>query len=200
MEGNLHGSQVMETGKLLIKPTASPTVDTTIHLMLDQRAEVLVAIGPFFPQVAPDPMTPGNRQILKQTVPTFITDRAVMGMVHHQPFNHVFTEIDRFLVSRRYDHALLPIRHAAHLHPFDRAFKKLHRAHATGTNRSKGWMEAEPRDDDAQSGSSLDHLRPFRNFYFQSVDLQLRHSFFLGKMSNLKVQRSIEFQRTKLKI
>ena len=65
-EGNLHGTQVTVTGELLIEPTASPTMDATIHLMLDKDAEVLVVIGPLFPEVASDPMATGNGHVLKQ--------------------------------------------------------------------------------------------------------------------------------------
>jgi hypothetical protein len=55
--GNLHGSQVLVPGELLIEPPAPPAVDAAIHFVLDKDTEILITIGPFLSQVAPDPMT-----------------------------------------------------------------------------------------------------------------------------------------------
>jgi hypothetical protein len=96
---NLHGSQVTIAGKLLIEPATSPAVDTTIHFVLDKDAQVLIMISPLFPEVAPDPMASCYGHVLKQAMPAFITDRAVVGMVHHEPFNDVLTEIDCLFVG-----------------------------------------------------------------------------------------------------
>ena len=163
------------TGKLLIEPTASPAVDATIHFMLDKDAQILITISPLFSKIAPDPMAACNGHILEQTVAAFITDRAIMGMVHHEPLDHMLAEVDCLFIGRRNDHTVLGIDHAAHLHPFDRALQKLHRTHAAGADRSQAGMIAETRDDDAQPFGGLNHFHPFRNFYFKTVNLQLGH-------------------------
>jgi hypothetical protein len=168
---NLHGSQIAIPGKLLIKPATSPAVDTTIHFVLDKDAQVLIPISPLFPQIAPDPVASGYRHILEQTVAAFVADGAIMGVVHHEPFDHVPAEIDGLFVRGRYGHAIASIHHAAHLHPFDRAFQELYRAHPAGANRPESLMVAESWDDDAQPCCSLNHLRSLFDFYFSTVNL-----------------------------
>jgi hypothetical protein len=97
---DLHGTEVPVTRKFLIESPASPAMDTAVHFMLDKDAEVLITIGPFLSQVAPDPMAAGNGHILKETVPAFVADRAIMGMVHHQPLDHMLAKIDSLLMNR----------------------------------------------------------------------------------------------------
>jgi hypothetical protein len=67
--------------------------------MLDEDAQVLIMISPLFPKVVPDPMASCYSHVLKQTVPSFIADGTVMRMVHHQPFDDVFTKIDGLLIG-----------------------------------------------------------------------------------------------------
>jgi hypothetical protein len=168
--GNLHGSQVTVAGKLLIEPAASPTVDTPVHLVLNKDAKVLITIRPLLSKVVSDPMASCYGHVLKQTMPSFIADRAIVGMVHHEPFDDVFTEIDSFFIRRRYDHAIVSIHHAAHLDPFDRTFQKPHRTHSTGPDGSQTGMVAKPRDDDAEPRRCLNDFRPLLNFYFKTIN------------------------------
>ena len=100
----------------------------------------------------------------------FVADRTVVGMVHHEPFDHMPSEIDGLFVCGRYGHAIASVHHAAHLYPFDRAFQELHCAHPTGTDRPESRMVAESWDDDAQPCRGLDHLRSLLDFYFCSVN------------------------------
>jgi hypothetical protein len=97
---NLHGSQVAIAGKLLIETATSPAVDTTIHFVLDKDAQVLVTISPLFPEVASDSMASGYRHVLEQAMPAFVADGAIMGMVHHEPFDDVLAKIDGFFIRR----------------------------------------------------------------------------------------------------
>jgi hypothetical protein len=172
---NLHGPQVAITGKVLIETTTSPAVDTTIHFVLDKDAQVLITISPLFPEIAPDSVAAGNRHVLEQTVAAFVADRTVVGMVHHEPFDHVPTEIDNLFVRGRYGHAIASVHHAAHLYPFDRAFQELHGTHPTGTDRPESLMVAESWDDDAQPCCGLDHFRSLVNLYLSTVNLELHH-------------------------
>jgi hypothetical protein len=164
-------------------------MDTAIHLMLHKRSQVLILIGSLFSQVTPNSMATSNRQVLKQTVSTFITNWTVMGMAHHEPLDHLFAKIDRFFVGRGYHHAILCFRHTTHLHPFDRALQKLNRTHTAGADRSQTGMITETGDDNTQAGCRFNDLHPFWNIYFITIDLQLGHNL-LKKMqsSNFKVQ------------
>jgi hypothetical protein len=96
--GDLKSSKITITGKLLIEPAASPAVDTTIHLVLDKDAKVLITISSLSPKVVPDPMASCYGHVLEQTMSSFIADRTVMRMVHHEPFDDVFTEIGSLLI------------------------------------------------------------------------------------------------------
>jgi hypothetical protein len=168
---NLHGPQVAIPGDVLIEPAASPAVNAAIHLMPDKDAQVLITISPLFPQIAPDPVASGHRHVLEQTMSAFIADRTVVGMVHHEPFDHMPSKIDDLIVDGRYGHAIGSVHHAAHLDPFDRAFQELHGTHPTGADRPEPRMVAEPWDDDAQPRRGLDHLRSLFDFYFDTVNL-----------------------------
>jgi hypothetical protein len=167
----LKSPQVTIAGKLLIETPAPPALNAAIHFVLDEYPQVLIGVGSLLSEVAPYPMTSGHGEILKQTMSPFITDRTVVRMVHHQPSNHMFPEIDCLFVGGRYRHAIASIDHATHLHPFDRTLEKLHRADPAGTDGSEAWMKTEPRDDNAQPRRSLYHLRPGLHFYFKAVNL-----------------------------
>jgi hypothetical protein len=131
-------------------------------------------------------MAAGNGHILKEAVSSFITDRAVMGVVHHEPLDHMLAEINSLLMSRRNDHSVLSVDHAAHLNAFDRAVQEHHRTHAACAHRPQASMVAETGNGDSQLRRSLDHLHPLWDFNFKIVNLQLRHSL----PKNVKVQIS----------
>jgi hypothetical protein len=95
-------------------------------------------------------------------------------MVHHEPLDHLFAEIDGFPVGGRNHQAIPCFEHAAHLNPFDRAFT-LHRADAASPDGSQGRVVAEARDDDAQLFSRFDDLRPVRDFYLMTINDEFGH-------------------------
>jgi hypothetical protein len=94
-----------------------------------------------------------------------------MGVVHHEPFDHVLSKIDCLLMSRRDNHPILGIDHTAHLNAFGRTFQEHHRTHAAGTHRSQTGMVAETGDDDPQPRRSLNDFHPFWDFDLQVIDL-----------------------------
>jgi hypothetical protein len=98
--GNLHGSQVAITGKFLVETATSPAMDTPIHLVLDKDAQILVTVSPLFSKITSDAMATRYRHILEQTVATFVTDRAIMGMIHHEPLNDMLAKVDCFFIGR----------------------------------------------------------------------------------------------------
>ena len=171
MVSNLQRSQVEVTRKLLIETTAPPAMDATIHFMLNKDAQILITISSLFSKIAPHTMTARYGHILEQTVASFITNRTVMRMVHHEPLDHMLAEIDSLLMSGRNDHPVLSVDHAAHLNAFDRAIQKHHRTHAACAHGSEGGMVAETGNDDPQPRRSLDHLHPFWDFDLKIVDL-----------------------------
>ena len=115
----------------------------------------------------------------------FIAHRTIVRMVHHEPLDHLFAEIDGFRVGGRNHQAIPRFDHAAHLNPFDRAFT-LHRTDAAGPCGSQGRVVAEARDHDAQSFSRFDDLRPGGDLYFMTIDDEFGHRskvVFSGQLS-----------------
>jgi hypothetical protein len=138
--------------------------------MLDKNTQVLIPISPLLAQVPSDPVTPGNGQGLQEAVPAFITDRAIMGVVHHEPLNHLSTEIDGLLIGGGNHQAIPGFDHTAHLDPFDRTVT-LHRADPAGPYGPQGRVVAEAGDDDTQPLGRLDDFHPVGDFYFMTVNL-----------------------------
>jgi hypothetical protein len=168
--GAAHDTQIPIAGKFLIETRAAIAVDTTIHLMLQQGAQILIGIGSLMPLKAPDTMSSGNCHILQQAVTAFITNRAIMGMVEHQPFDHMFAKVDRLIIGGRYDHAVLGISHAAHLNPFQGSLQKFNGTNTASTHGSQGRMITKPWDHNAKLFRGLDYLGPGGNFYFTIID------------------------------
>ena len=98
-----------------------------------------------------------------------------MGMVQHEPLDHIFAKIDDLFFSGGYHHAIHGIDHTAHLYPFEGTLQAFYRTHPARTHRPEGRMIAEPRDHDAQLFGSLDNFCPRRDFYFLLIDNQFRH-------------------------
>ena len=126
--------------------------------MLDQRPQVLIVMGPFFPLKTSDPMAAGNGQILKQTMAAFITHRTIMGMVQHQPFDNVFAKVDGFRIRGGNHHAVLSLDHAAHLNPLDRAVFERNGTNPAGAHRPQRRMITEPWDHNPQLLGSLERF------------------------------------------
>ena len=126
---DLQGPQVAVTRELLVEPAAPPAVDAPVHLVLDKASEELVPVGPLEPPVAPEAVASGHGHVLKKAVAALVADRAVVGMVEHEPLHDVAAEVDRLLVRGRHNHAIGDVDHAAHLDPFDRAVDEFHGAH-----------------------------------------------------------------------
>jgi hypothetical protein len=120
-------------------------------------------------------MSTRNCRILEQAVAPFITNRAIMGMVQHQPFDYVLTELNRLFIGSGNYHAVFHIDHAAHLHAFKRPLQELHRTNTARTHRPQGLMVTEARNHYAQLLRGFDYLCPFRDFYLTIVDYYLCH-------------------------
>jgi hypothetical protein len=150
----------------LIEAPASETVDTSVHFVLDEGTQILIMVGPFLSRIAPDTMAARNCFILEETVPTFVTNRAVMGVVLHIPLDDIFSELHSLFVGGGYHHAVLRIRHAAHVHPLERSLYKLHRTQPARPHRAQGRMETKPWDHDPKLLSRIYDFGPYRNLYF----------------------------------
>src|SRR4051812_27204503 len=71
-----------------VKTNASVACNAAVHLMGYERPEILVSERAFFKSKAAVGMACHYGHILKMAFPTFITNRAIVRMIHHQPLNH----------------------------------------------------------------------------------------------------------------
>src|SRR5512135_1194065 len=107
-------------------------------------------------------------------MPAFIANRTIMGMVHHEPLDHLSAEIDGFCIHGRNHQAIPDLGHAAHLDAFERDFT-LDRANPAGSHGSQSGVIAETRDYDAQPFSRLNDLHPLGSFNFMTVNDEFGH-------------------------
>ena len=158
-------------------------MDAAIHFMLEQGTQILVGVSALSSHKSSNAMATGNGYILQQTMTAFIANRAIMGMMEHQPFNYILAKIDRFFISGGYHHAVLGLHHAAHLHPFKRPLQKFHGTHPASAHRSQSWMVTEPRNHDAELFRSFNHLGSRCNFNFSVIDDNFGHVIVRGTLS-----------------
>ena len=78
--------EIPAAGIVAVKAHTAVTLNAAVHLMIDEWTEILVAMGPFFEAIFPMMMAGHDRHVLQMAFTAFVADRAVMGMVDHQPF------------------------------------------------------------------------------------------------------------------
>jgi hypothetical protein len=84
--------QVVAACIIPVKTNTAVTLNAPVHLMVDEGAEILVAVSSLGVFIPPVIMTRHDGHILKMTFPAFITDRAVMGVIGHQRLNNISPE------------------------------------------------------------------------------------------------------------
>ena len=77
----------MATGVVSVKVYASVTLDAAIHLVVDKRPEVLILIGSLAAPVSAVGVASHHRHVLQVTLAPFVTDRAVVWVVEHEPLD-----------------------------------------------------------------------------------------------------------------
>jgi len=90
--------KVSSSGVIPIKPDTPVALDAAVHLVIYKRPQILIQIGPLFEPISPIYMTGHYRHVLKMTFSAFITDRAIVGMVDHQPFNNPSSKLPDIVV------------------------------------------------------------------------------------------------------
>ncbi|MNM98725.1 hypothetical protein D3C81_1112630 [compost metagenome] len=85
-------AQVGTTGVVLVIAHAAVAGDAAVHLMGDERAEVLVLVGTLGETVAALVVAGHYRHVLQVAVTAFLAHRAVVRVVGHQPFDDAGAE------------------------------------------------------------------------------------------------------------
>ena len=84
--------QIVLAGVVSVIAHAPVALNTSIHLVIYERTEILIVKRAFLVLVAPVDVTRHHGHILQVALAAFVTDRAVMRMALHQPFNHTRAE------------------------------------------------------------------------------------------------------------
>ncbi len=173
--GDAGDAQILVAAEFLVIAGTPVALDAPVHLVGDQRAEILIDVGPFGAFVAADGMVARDGQVLEQAVAALVADRAVVGMVEHEPFDDVAAEIDGFGIDGGNHHVVLGVDHARHLDALDRTFQQFHGADPTGPHRAQGRVVTETGNHDAELFGGVDDLGPLGDFDFLIVNYELRH-------------------------
>src|SRR6185295_3914783 len=97
-----------------IKTDAAITLDATIHLVLDERTEILICERAFRETEFTICVTSHHSHVLQMTFTAFVTHGAIVRMVHHQPLNYTSAKLLRVWVTYGYTRAFSNWRHARH--------------------------------------------------------------------------------------
>jgi hypothetical protein len=84
-----------------VEPQTSVAVDAPVHLMFNEGAEVLISVRAFLKPVFSIVVACHHGHVLQVAFTTFITDRAVVRMVDHQPFNYAGAELSGLGIVNR---------------------------------------------------------------------------------------------------
>ncbi len=153
--------------------------DAAVHLMRNERAEVLVAVGTLGETIAAEAMAGHHRHILQVAVAALFTDRTVVRVVGHQPLHDAFAELFRFVVVNRNKGAIGCRRHAGHHQATTGIFRVLillHRALAAGTNATQRRMPAKIRNIEAERQTRLQQVVRAVYLIFFAVYMNRSHS------------------------
>jgi hypothetical protein len=153
--------QISAARVISIEPDAAVALDAAVHLMIDEGAEVLVLVRPFFEPGPAVGVAGHDRHILEVTLATFVADRAVMRVVHHKPFDDACAEGLRLGIVYGDAHAICQSGHAGHHDPASRilvVLELLHRALAAGAYGMHRRMPAEIRQIETQGQACLEEV------------------------------------------
>ena len=85
-------AEVGAAGVVLVEAHAAVAGDAAVHFVGNERAEVLVLVGTLGEAIAALVVAGHHRHVLQVAVTAFLTDRAVVGVVGHQPFDNAGAE------------------------------------------------------------------------------------------------------------
>ncbi len=172
------GVEIASSGIVLVVAHAPVTLDATVHLMIDERAQVLVREGAFAKAVASVGMAGHDGHVLEVAFPTLVADGTIVRVVCHEPFDDARTELARLFIFDRDPHAIHGRHHAGHddLSPLVLLIPVLtNGALAAGADRSECGMPAEVRQVESEGEAHLEEVFSRLGFVRFTVDLNSGH-------------------------
>src|SRR5690606_10945299 len=107
-------AEVFATGVILVITHAAIAGDAAVHLVVDERAEVLVLVRALGEAIAACVVTGHHGHVLQVAVAAFFADRAIVRVVGHQPFDDAFANLHGFVVGHGEERAVGCGGHAGH--------------------------------------------------------------------------------------
>ena len=89
IDGVMRGKdiEVPSPGIVPVEPDAAVTLDAAVHLVVHEGPQVLVDVGPLAEAEAAVDVACHDRHVLQMAFAPFVADRAVVGMIGHQPLD-----------------------------------------------------------------------------------------------------------------
>ncbi|KPY63234.1 Uncharacterized protein ALO94_05579 [Pseudomonas syringae pv. spinaceae] len=151
-------AQIGAARVVFIEAHAAIAGDAAVHLVRDERPQFLILVGTLGETITALVVAGHHGHVLQMAVTAFLTDRAVVGVVGHQPFDDTGTEGLGFIIFDGDPGVVGGWRHAGHDDTTTGVVLVgvlLDRALATGANAAKGGVPAEIRDVEAQRQTCL---------------------------------------------
>src|SRR5262249_20133296 len=73
-------------------------LDAALHLVIDEQAEILIAVGPLLEAKASVSVPGHHRHILQMAFAALVAHRAIVRMIDHQPFDYARAKLPRLLI------------------------------------------------------------------------------------------------------
>ena len=97
-----------------VETDTAVALDAAVHLVINEGAQVLIAVRPLLEAGPPVTVAGHDRHVLEVAFTAFITDGAVVRMIDHEPFYDARPEGPRLRVINGNAHALGNRSHAGH--------------------------------------------------------------------------------------
>ena len=171
--------QIFAAGVVPVVANAAVAGDAAVHLVAEERAEVLIAPRALLASVAAHGVAGHHGHVLQVALAAFLAHRAVVRVVLHQPLDHLFAEVRR---ERRLDGNAHPVRlhrqRASHLQA--PALIRLVRvfdngAQPAGADRPQRGVPAEVGQLQMLGETSVQQVLPRLELVVLAVDVDARH-------------------------
>ena len=106
--------EIAATRVIAIEADATIAGNAAIHLMVDERSEILVVVRAFLEAEFTIVVTGHDGHVLQVTLAAFVANRAVVRVIDHQPFNNAGTELAGLGVVDGEAQTIRNRRHAGH--------------------------------------------------------------------------------------
>ncbi len=169
--------EIPPAGIAAIEARAAIAGDAAVHLMGEQRPEILVAMGALGGIGAAQVMARSDRHVLQLAGAPLLADGAIMRMVDHQPFDDMGAERRRLGVGDLDALAVGDRRHAGHFDPAPgvvRPVMDLDRAEPAGADRAHGAVPAEMRHRHALIEAGGEQVPALRHLDGAAIDMDAR--------------------------